>query len=104
MVISTIIASTPFKNGKIILIISVEVDNFETWKSKFDAGAPVREKAGIKVLSVCTHPENTRLVTVIEEAENAQSAHDFMLKLKAAKEKSGDTSVMKEVKLLDKAE
>jgi hypothetical protein len=72
------------------------------WKAKFDAGAPVREKAGIKVLGICTNPDNEKIVTVIEEADNAQAAHDFLLKMKAAREKSGDNSVIKEVKILDK--
>lgn len=101
---SAAFAETPFKNGKVILMITLEVNNVSEWKVKFDAGAPVREKAGIKVLSVCSDPLNEKTITVIEEAENAQAAHDFMLKLKAAKEKSGDTASIKEVKLLDKVD
>ena len=61
-------AFTTFKNEKVILIITLEVKSFVEWKKGFDAGAPVREKAGIKVLSVCTSIENENQIVVIEEA------------------------------------
>jgi len=98
----TAYAFTPFKNGKVIMIVSIEVKDFNAWKKSFDAGAPVREKAGIKVLSVCSSIENENQIVVIEEAENAQAAHDFLAKLKS-KQKEGDMSKL-EVKLYDKAE
>ncbi|HEY0031292.1 MAG TPA: hypothetical protein VGC65_11075 [Bacteroidia bacterium] len=96
------IAFKPFRNGKVIMIISIEVKNFTEWKKAFDAGSPVREKNGIKVISVCSATENENHVIVIEEAENAQAAHDFLTLLKA-KQQSGDISKM-DVKLYDKAE
>jgi hypothetical protein len=95
-------ATTPFKNGKVIMIISIEVKNYSEWKKMFDAGAPVREKAGIKVLSVCSSIENENQIIVIEEAANAQAAHDFLTVLKS-KQKEGDVSKL-DVKLYDKAE
>lgn len=73
---------TPPKNGKVVLVISFEVKNFTEWKKGFDAGAPLREKAGIKVMSVCSTLENENQVTVIEEAENLQTANNFLAILK----------------------
>jgi hypothetical protein len=89
-----------FDNGKVIMLITLEVKNFAEWKKNFDAGAPAREKAGIKVLNICSAPDNENFVTVIEEAENAQAAHDFLTLLKE-KLKGGDTSAPV-VKILNK--
>jgi hypothetical protein len=99
-VMAVTLAFTPFKNGKVIMIVSVEVKNFAEWKKMFDAGAPVREKAGIKVLSVCSSADNENHVVVIEEAENAKAAADFLSVLKS-KQKDGDMSKL-DVKIYDK--
>jgi hypothetical protein len=101
-ILATTFAFAPFKNGKVIMIVSLEVKNFTEWKKSFDAGAPVREKAGIKVVSVCSSIENENQVVVIEEAENAQIAHDFLTIIKS-KQKDGDLSKLN-VKIYDKAE
>jgi hypothetical protein len=96
------LACAPFKNGKVIMIVSVEVTDFTEWKKGFDAGAPIREKAGIKVISVCSSVENENQVVVIEEAANAQVAHDFLTMLRS---KQKDLNISKlEVKLYDQAE
>jgi hypothetical protein len=95
-------AFAAFKNGKVVLMVEVEVPNFTEWKTKFDAGASVREKAGIKVISICTSVENPNHVLVVEEAENAQAAHDFVTVLKS-RQKAGDVSKMN-IKMYDKAE
>jgi hypothetical protein len=100
--ITMVSAFTSFKNGRVVMIITLEVTNFTEWKKGFDAGASVREKAGIKVLSVCSSIENENKVVVIEEAENAQAAHDFLSLLKS-KQKAGDMSKL-DIKLYDKAE
>lgn len=96
------LAFTPFKNGKVIMIVTLEVKSFTEWKKGFDAGVPVREKAGIKVLSVCSSIENENQIVVIEEAANAQAAHEFLTILKS-KQKEGDLSKL-DVKLYDKSE
>lgn len=96
------LAFTTFKNGKVIIVVSIEVKNFIEWKKDFDAGAPFREKAGIKVITVCNAIDSENHITVIEEAQNAQSANDFINLLKE-KQKSGDLSKM-EVKIFDKVE
>ncbi|RYD75065.1 MAG: hypothetical protein EOP53_17140, partial [Sphingobacteriales bacterium] len=62
IMIATSFAFTEFKNGPVILVITVEVKNYDDWKKNFDAGAPVREKAGIKLLSVCTDMQNPNKV------------------------------------------
>lgn len=98
----TTMAFTTLKEGKIIMIVSIEVKNFTEWKKMFDAGAPVREKAGIKVLSVCRLVDNENQVVVIEEAESAKAANDFLSVLKS-KQKDGDMSKL-DVKIYNKAE
>lgn len=95
-------AFTPPKNGKVIMIITLEVKSFTEWKKGFDAGSAIREKAGIKVVSVCSSVENENQIVVIEEAESAQAAHDFLAILKS-KQKDGDISKL-EIKIYDKAE
>lgn len=106
VILSVVMASTlafkPFNNGKVIMIVTLEVKSFAEWKKGFDAGIPIREKAGIKVLSVCSSIENENQIVVIEEAESAQAAHDFLALLKS-KQKDGDLSKLN-VKLYDKAE
>ena len=79
------------------MTVSIEVKNFNEWKKSFDAGAPVREKAGIKVLSICSSSENENQVLVIEEAESMKSTKDFLDVLKS-KQKSGEVSKL-EIKL-----
>ncbi len=71
------------KDGKVVLVVSLEVKDFTEWKKGFDAGAPLREKAGIKVISVCSALDNEKQVTVIEEADNLKAANDFVALLKA---------------------
>lgn len=100
-IFATTLAGSYFHNGKVLLLVTIEIRDYETWKKNFDAGAPAREKAGIKVISICASPENPKIITVIEEAENAQAAHDFILKLKAIRQQHGDTSALT-VKMLDK--
>ncbi|MBC7696491.1 MAG: hypothetical protein H7141_13715 [Burkholderiales bacterium] len=95
-------AFTISKNGKVIMIVSLEVKNFTEWKKMFDAGAALREKAGIKVLNICSSVDNENHVLVIEEAENAKAANGFISILKS-KQKDGDMSKL-DVKLYDEAE
>ena len=102
LIMTTASAFSTFRNGKVIMIVSVQVKNYKEWKTGFDAGAGVREKAGIKVLSVCLSTEDENRVVVIEEAENAQSAHDFLTLLQS-KQKEGDIAKL-DIKLYDAAE
>ena len=99
---TSLVAFTSTKQGKIVLTVSVEVKDFSTWKKGFDAGAAIREKAGIKVISIGTALDNKNQVMLLEEAENVDVANKFINMLKS-KEKDGDMSKL-EVKLFDKVE
>lgn len=62
---------------KVIVVVSLTTENFREWKTNFDAAAAIREKAGMKVLHICTQDDNEKNVVVIEEAANMQVAKDF---------------------------
>ena len=96
------LAFTSFKNGKVIMIVTLKVKKFTEWKKMFGVDASVHEKAGIKVLSVCSLVGNENHVVVIEEAENAKAANEFLAVLKS-KQKEGDMTKL-DVKIYDKAE
>jgi hypothetical protein len=96
----TTISFTASKGGKVIMMITIEVKNAAEWKKNFDAGAPVREKAGIKVISICSAFDNENQITVIEEATSEKAANDFLAVLKA-RQQAGDMTKL-EIKLFDK--
>jgi hypothetical protein len=98
----TTMAFTTLKDGKVIMMVSIEVKNAVEWKKSFDAGAPIREKAGIKVISICSALDNENHITIIEEAANEKTANDFLAVLKA-KQQTGDMAKM-DVKLFAKIE
>jgi hypothetical protein len=98
----TTMAFTTFKDGKVIMMVSIEVKNVAEWKKSFEAGAPAREKAGIKVISICSAMDNETHITVIEEAVSEKAATDFLAILKA-KQQAGDMTKM-DVKLFAKME
>jgi hypothetical protein len=87
-----------FKNAgaekNVTVINTVEVKDFATFKSAFDAGEPIRQKAGIKVINVYQSVDNANVVTVVEEAASAESAKAFFSdpKAKEAMAKSGVVS------------
>ena len=97
---STSVAYTSSKQGKIILTVSVVVNDFETWKKAFNAGEPVREKAGIKIISIATAIENPNLVLVVEEADSFEIANNF-INLLNQRHKEGDFEKL-DIKLFDK--
>jgi hypothetical protein len=88
---------------EVTIINTIEVKDFATFKKNFDAGAPIRDKAGIKVVAVFQSVDNANLVTVMEEAASAESAKAFFAdpKAKEAMEKSGVIS-KPELKILNK--
>ena len=98
----TTMAFTTLKDGKVIMMVSIEVKNAVEWKKSFDAGAPIREKAGIKVISIFSAMDNETNITVIEEAANEKAANDFLTVLKA-KQQAGNMTKM-DVKLFAKIE
>jgi hypothetical protein len=101
MMISTL-SFTKENEGGVIMIISLEVKSFDDWKKGFDAGASIREKAGIKVISVCRSVDNPNKVVVIEEVETIEIANGFIELLKS-KQKAGEISTL-EYQILDKVE
>ncbi|HTF03853.1 MAG TPA: DUF3764 family protein [Bacteroidia bacterium] len=76
---------------KTLLIISHEVRNYDEWKKGFDAGAPMREQAGIQIQGVHRSVDNSNSVTIISEVPNADVAKAVMQnpELRADMEKSG---------------
>ncbi len=85
-------ASTPVTDGKVIMVVTLEVTDYTQWRKDFDAASAVREAAGIKVLSVCRSLENENQITVIEEVESARKANEFIALLKS---KQKDPSMSK---------
>ena len=96
------LAFTSFKNGKVIMIVTLKVKKFTEWKKMFGVDASVHEKAGIKVLSVCSLVGNENHVVVIEEAENVRAAQNFLSILKSI-QKDGDMNRL-DVKMYNKTE
>jgi hypothetical protein len=94
-------AFTSFKNGKVIMIIHLQVKNFAEWKKTFDTELLVQEQNRFRMLSVCS-TENENQIVLIEEAVNAQTAHDLLIILKS-KEKENVISNLN-TQLYDKVE
>ena len=79
------------KDEKVTIIITHEVKDFATWKIGYDADAPNRTAAGLKVLGLYRSIDNPNVVTLSMEAPNADVAKGFSANpnLKAAMEKAG---------------
>lgn len=86
---------------KVTMILTHEVKDYAKWREAFDAGAPMRDKAGIVIINVFTSVDNANLVTVVSEAPSAEVAKGFGEKIKASLEKAGVTS-KPELKILSK--
>ena len=92
--------------GKSVTIINtIEVKDFAEFKKGFDAGEPMREKGGIKVLNIYHSVDNKNLVTIVEEAASADAAKQFFSNpdMKIAMEKTGVIS-KPEMKILYKVQ
>ncbi len=72
-------------------ILSHEVKNFEEWKKEFDAGASLRQQAGVKIYGVYNSVDNANHVTIIAEFPSAESVQGFLSnpELKAGMEQAG---------------
>ena len=90
---------------KVTVIITHEVKDFAVWKKGFDADAPNRTAAGLKVLGLYRSIDNQNVVTVSLEAPNAETAKGFSTNpnLKAVMEKAGVISAP-EFKFLSKVQ
>ncbi len=92
--------------GKNVTIINtIEVKDFAEFKKGFDAGAPFRDKGGIKVINMYQSVDNKNIVTIIEEAASAEAAKQFFSNpdMKAAMEKTGVIS-KPDMKILNKVQ
>ena len=74
-----------------ILMLSHEVKDFASWKPGFDAHAPAREAAGIKVVYLTQDVNNPNLVHGVMEAASAEVFQAFLSNpaLAEAMEKGG---------------
>ncbi|MFI5148760.1 MAG: hypothetical protein ACHQRM_03440 [Bacteroidia bacterium] len=105
--LAVILTAAAFKNAGpakgVTIINTVDVNDFATFKQAFDAGAPIREKAGIKVTALFQAVDNANRITVMEEAASAESAKAFFAdpKAKEAMEKAGVNS-KPDLKILNK--
>ena len=89
----------------VTIINTVEVKDYAEFKKGFDAGAPIREKGGIKVINLYQSVDNKNVVTIIEEAASAEAVKQFFSNpdMKAAMEKTGVIS-KPDMKILTKVQ
>ena len=85
-------------------ILSHEVKNLSEWKKGFDAGEPLRQRAGIKVNGVYSSVDNSNHITIIVESHSEEAVHGFLTnpKLKAAMQAAGvisepETKILRKV-------
>ena len=93
-VFSVVAFKTVNTDKNVTIINTVEVKDFAIFKKVFDEGAPIRDKAGIKVIGLFQSVDNANLVTVVEEAASAESAKAFFAdpKIKEVMSKVGAIS------------
>jgi quinol monooxygenase YgiN len=60
------------------VILTHEVKDFAAWKSGFDAGAPMREAAGVVTTGVYTAVDNANRVTITTEFPSAEAVQGFL--------------------------
>lgn len=86
------------------IINSHKVENFAKWKQGFEAGAAMRDLAGIKIVGVYQSVDDQNSITVISEVPNPEMAKAILSApgMKEAMEKSGVISVP-EIKILNQA-
>lgn len=86
------------------IINSHKVENFAKWKQGFDAGAQMREQAGIVIKGIYQSVDDENAITVISEVPNPEMAKAIMTApgMKEAMEKSGVISAP-EIRILNSA-
>jgi len=77
------------------IINSHKVEDFAKWKLGFEAGASMREEAGIKIKGIYQSVEDENTITVISEVPNVETVQAIVSgpAIKEAMEKSGIVSV-----------
>ena len=81
----------PAEGGKVTVIVTHEVKDYNSWRKGYDADATNRKNAGFKVSGVFADVNNPNMVTIIGEFPNAAAAEAFTTspKLKEVMEKAG---------------
>jgi quinol monooxygenase YgiN len=81
----------PASGGKVVVIVTHEVKDYNTWRKGYEADELNRKNAGFKVSGVYADVKNPNMVSVIGEFPNAAAAEAFTTspKLKEVMEKAG---------------
>lgn len=84
------------------IINSQKVENFAKWKNGFEAGAAMREQAGIIIKGIYQAVDDENSITIISEVPNPEVAKALFSNaaMKEAMEKSGVVSAP-EIKILN---
>ncbi|MDF3078255.1 MAG: hypothetical protein K0S09_2144 [Sphingobacteriaceae bacterium] len=87
----------------VTLILTHETENFQHWKTFFDAGEELRSNNGVKVIAVYNGVDNPNTVTIITEFPSYDAVKGFMAnpQLKADMEKAG-VKGQPDIKILNK--
>lgn len=74
------IAFVPAANAAdtVLIVISHEVKDFDTWKKAFEASRPNREKVGLKERYVMRDATKPSAVIVVLEANNVEHAKKYV--------------------------
>jgi len=81
----------PAPGGKVVVIVTHEVKDYNSWRKGYDADETNRKQAGFKVSGVYADVKNHNMVTIIGEFPSAAAAEAFTTspKLKEVMEKAG---------------
>jgi quinol monooxygenase YgiN len=81
----------PAPGGKVVVVVTHEVKDYDSWRKGYNADELNRKNAGFKVWSVYADVNNPNMVSVIGEFPSAAAAEAFSTspKLKEVMEKAG---------------
>jgi len=84
-------------------LLTHEVKNFLEWKKGFDAGEPLRQKAGVKISGVYNSVDNPNNITIIAEFQSPEAVQGFLRHpvLRESMEEAGVIGIP-EAKILNK--
>ena len=87
------------------VIITHEVKDFSEWKKGFDAAAPMRDEAIVKIKGVYTSVDDPNLVILIVEFSYIEMVHGYFQnpELKKVMEKAGVIG-LPEVKIVNRVQ
>jgi len=81
----------PAQGGKVVVIVTHGVKEYDSWRKGYDADESNRKNAGFKVWGVYADVNNPNMISIIGEFPNAAAADAFTTspKLKEVMEKAG---------------